>query len=584
MQYQNLVLLFLFVRLSASLQTISTGCKEEFSRCSVVSKPWQHDGVCLDGKCQVPDTCTLKVSLTVRYSRSKDYETVSDLYIRGSGPGLSWEIPYQMTKSLVDEDAWTAILHYVVDSNGLPCLDPMYCSLNQLYLEFRVYLDTFGEHDMLGPNFFIPLPVSQSIHGALESHVPEFTVYPWFFSTDITSKSMSFVSHSLTSIYGLSLDSFILLPASFYENMNKKYPLLLVMYSGLDIRQLLRHLTVYEASVKEIVIVLFEYKAKSHAEFLPFNISYEPKCKDTPPCYDCNQCWHPKRVEPCEVSEFKSKLKKANCIAVKNYLGKSEALINSIEHELLVEVQKVTESRVLFDFPKRRLTIIGFGDGALTALHAAITRPNVFQNVGCISPKFFLPSSSSLNTYNGMRHILWHEAAKLHENPAKKLLHMTQKFYFDHGEYDDFFFPMGDTNTAMEDIVHILKTQFDLEENVNIVKMTTGGAKLDYENKTPPDMVSRLQLPLLLFFRTAGGPSKTFTRAFQISEVSYAERYNLVVQLSPELFTTTPPSVIGNDTYISILQVTTEEVKNVSNVCEESTGEVPWEVYLGIIG
>ena len=582
-----LILVVLFVLKSASLQTISTGCEEEYSRCSADNQPWRHDGICLDGECLVPDTYTLRLLLKVSYSGLAQYEKVTHLHIRGAGPGLSWNRPLPMTNSPYEEDIWTATLDYMVDSNGLPCLNSTFCLQNQAHLEFRVYYaDMLGrERDMLGPNFFLALPISQSVQGAFQSRVPEFIFYPWFFSTDITSYSLSLVSHRPTTQYELLLESIILLPASFHENTGKKYPLLLVMYSGREIRQLLRYFSVYEASIEEVVTVLLEYKVKSYAEFLPFKISYEPVCINQP-CHTCLRCWDPLRIEPCDDSEFRNELRSEDCVHIANYTGKSHDIISSIEYDLVVELQRVTKNRVLVDFPRERLSIVGFGEGALTAFHAAISRPNMVQNVACISPKFFLPGDSELHMQYGMKDILWREAAKLNGNPGKQLLHKTQKFYFDQGELDNLYYRIADAIRGVDEVVRILKRQFDLEESKNIFQMIIGGGWLDYENKRPPDILSRIRLPLILFFRAAGGPSSDFTRVISIPETSYPERYSLMVQLIPEtssdrkLF-----SLLGVEANLSLFEVSVEDTNDsVSDICEEPTGEVPWEIFVTIVG
>ena len=585
-----LVLLILLVRWSASLQNTSTSCEGTYFRCTAENQPWRHDGVCVDGECLVPDTYALRLLLKVRYSGLTENEDMAGFHIKGAGPGLSWNIPLYMNKSLQEEDIWSTALDYFVDSNGLPCLNSTFCLQNQVHLEFRVYYNDMSgkEHHMLGPNFFIVLPISHSLQGALQSHVPEFMFFPWFLSTTITSHSISFISRSLTtSGYKLLLDSSVLLPASFHENANKKYPLLLVMYSGSELRHLLRHLSVYEASVEEVVMVLFEYEMDSSAELLPFNISYEARCKYFgQDCSNCLRCWDPLRVGTCDKSEFRNELRAVDCSVVAKYIGKSLAVISSIETELVVEVQRVTQNRVLVDFPRERLSIVGFGDGALTAFHAAISRPSVFQNVACISPKFFLPADSKLNMYYRMQDILWHEATKLDANPGKQLLHMTQKFYFDRGELDDKYYPHGDTIRGVEGVVNILKTHFNLEENKNIFRMEIGGASLDYLYKNPPDMFSRLRLPLMLFFRVAGGASKQFTRVIPIPDTSYAERYSLMVQMAPESsFDADALFAIGDPSYQTLFGVPVEDTNSsVSDTCKEPTGDVPWEIFVTIIG
>lgn len=497
-------ILSFLLRRSVPLREISSQCDNHYYSCTAVGKPWQHDGVCLKGKCQAADTLSMELAILIRY-RSTKYDPVVDLFIRGTGIGLSWEKPIKMKKYALAIDLWRAELQYTMDSEGLLCLTPTHCSQNQLFVEFRVYR---GEEDMFGPNFFLPLPVSQSLRGALSFHTPEITFFPWFFSKTITEKQYSYTSNYLLgkNLEPLQVRYTVLFPPSFEDNLKKSYPLVLMISSSAHIYPVLEDLYIYEASVEEVVVVQVHF-ALSDSELLPFHHTYELDCK-TGNCHDCQTCWDPKQADPCSWEQFISRA--AFCFKMIKYLGRAADAINSIKHELLPEIRKRTNHRIVVQYPHNRLTMVGFGDSALLALYATVSHPDTFSNVACISPKLFLPVDSSLIAHSGILALIKEEAAKLQKDPNRQILHTTQKYYFDNGEFDSYFLPTIDALKATDDVVKELKAQFKLEENINIMRMTIPGAALNYEHNSEPDMISSIRFPLLFFFKSAGNPNNGF--------------------------------------------------------------------------
>ena len=53
------------------------------------------------------------------------------MFLRGSGPGLTWDKSIEMKKSAREVDVWAADVHYRSDTEGLFCRNPIHCNFNQ---------------------------------------------------------------------------------------------------------------------------------------------------------------------------------------------------------------------------------------------------------------------------------------------------------------------------------------------------------------------------------------------------------------------------------------------------------------------
>ena len=554
------------------MRKLSDSCTDPYDSCTASGKPWQHDGVCLEDKCKAPDSLSMEFAIEVRY-RSMIYKTVASLYIRGTGAGLSWERPIKMSQSAVAIDLWKTKLQYTMDSDGMQCLKPNHCSQNQLFVEFRIYRDEEGREDMLGPNFFYPLPISRSLQGSASFLTPEITFFPWFFSKTITTKQYSYESNYLLgkNLEPLQVKYTVLFPPSFNDNLKKLYPLVLLISSGSQIFPVLEHLYVYEASVEEAVVVVVHFSL-SDLELVPFHHTYEPTCK-TDSCHDCQTCWGPTLSKPCTREKFVREAFK--CLKMTKHLGRADDAIKSILHELLPAVRQHTKKRAAVHYPSKRMTIIGFGDNSLLALYAAISYPHAFSNVACISPKFFLPLDSSFNAHSGTIALIKEEGAKLQMGYERQFLYATQKYYFDNGELDNYFFPIADALEATDAVVEELMMQFKLKENANIMRMIIPRAKLGYEQGSEPDINSRIRLPLAFFFRSAGSPNKDFIHTLGTPLEQAQVEDDAQNQISTEATIPHPP----NDTVI---------LETLLNQTESESGcpsyRISLKIFLGSVG
>ena len=511
-------------KLTSTCQT-----KKDGSHCHHSSKPWQHDGTCYYNKkrqeCAAPDTQYFELKVVVHYrslSAKARGKPVKDMYIRGYGPGISWDKSIKMMKSAKAVDIWTAKISYKSDSDGLTCLRLTYCTLNQNALEFRINTNDLGTESMKGPNFYIPLPVSKSQKGSVSFFTPQVNVYPWFNQNFITTKSFKFNMSPHLLRYTMEVKCDLLYPPSFNENIRKHYPLIIILGRSKYYTHLLEYLFVHEASVEEAVILMVDPPSDyKNITMLPFSSTRDLQCKGSSTCDDCQSCWVKKRSEPCDREEFILKAKK--CLLNKYLGGIGEAFMESVLNELIVKVQEMTTNRLKYDPPNKRITLISSEEMGVLVFHTAITRPDIVENVACFSPKFFLPLYKSYSTGSKILEVIDKQAIQLETNTALQALHSTQKYYIDSGEDDDFFFPIASGLKITENVIMKLKSKLKLEENTNIMYQVIAKQRLRYMNVPSPNYFSRMKTPLLFFHKAKGGPNKDYPRSLKLSEEFFAE-------------------------------------------------------------
>lgn len=377
---------------------ISEECitKVDGSSCRSIDRSWQRDGVCQYKagsyeRCVAPDTRKVELLIIARHRSLslRQGPAVKDMYIRGTGPGLSWENSIKMSKSATAIDVWSLKLSYTIDSDGLPCIESTHCTLNQQALEFRIYKDSFGSQGMKGPNFYIHLPsISNSILGAISFRIPSVTVYPWFNGEVITERSFTMKASPLLIPVQeeVGFNCTLLYPPSYNENVRKKYKLVIIYGRSNYYRPLLEYLFVHEGSVNEVVVLMVDPIAGHQYSMLPFN-NYELQCQGTSlqECSSCQTCWVTNRLYTCEKEEFIAKSKR--CLFFKSMEGIGDYLLESTIAELTQKVQEYVSTRLLYDPPKHRLTLIGHTDMGVSVFSKAITNPEYIQYVASFSPR-----------------------------------------------------------------------------------------------------------------------------------------------------------------------------------------------------
>ena len=532
----------LLLRLAAEGREVGKCFQDiEGSRCHERSKAWQHDGVCLfkgsaGGQpgpvCAVPDKRKFKFAIIAKLRQLKKIagaKHTAKLWIRGSGPGLSWEKSTEMKKTASALDVWRTELSFDADSGALPCLSSSYCAMNQAALEFRLYRDQLAQDGMFGPNFRVSLPISHSLSGAVDFMIPEVTVHPWFdgkmiTKTDFTIRSSTYVTGQESE---LEVGVTLLYPPSFDYNIHKRYPLI-IMFGTKEpilITPLLEHMFLHEASIDEAVVASIHYlDAAPFCLLSPFKGSKIWRCKTGKACHKCQSCWDYQRAEPCDEEDFIAKAKK--CLIDEGCQGRGEEILDFIEIDILPSLLERTANRLLLDPPRSRVSIIGYDGAGLLACFAALTRPTVYGNAGCLSAPFAWPLKELLPDVTevfGMQSVY---ERKLLRQPKLQMEYATQKYFIDTGEKDNFFFPVVNPFHYTEQFINSLKENLKLRDNVNILYMSF--PRMDNSYYHFPDggdkMLQRIRYPLLFFLGAKGGPSKNFSRMLQITEQSYAER------------------------------------------------------------
>ena len=369
--------------------------KRKSNRCTGINAFWQYDGICIDEPgdtklptCHVPQSRKFSFKLVASVVQIPNITNpLRRLWVKGSGPGLSWEKSREMTK--VKEGYYTLPIEYVYDSNALLCLKESRCTLNQRALEFRFYRDVHGVDGMLGPNIYVPLPISDSISGHADFSPPYVFSYPWFDGRTVLTRTLHIRSRPNTGPYvGSRVRFTVFYPPSYRYNTLKRYPVVIVFGVNLEhlIVRLLESMFVDESVIEEAFV--FGYQSKygpPYCEYSPFLVLDESpyiyggmrkyKC-GTEECEECMNCLHLDRSELCDAKEFVSQallcgIKHGYCHA------RGNAVLDNIETTLLPKMAVLTMGRIMVDFPKDRITIIGLDGGGLLACYAAISRPQV---------------------------------------------------------------------------------------------------------------------------------------------------------------------------------------------------------------
>ena len=514
------------------------------SRCSQPGAHWQYDGVCIkepskSPACHVPDTTSFKFKL-VADIQQKDAESIKTLWVCGSGPSLSWDKPKPMKKSARSISTWIIEISYASDSNALLCLNSSYCSLNQQALELRVYRDEFTNDDMKGPNIYIPLPVSNSMSGAIGFVPPRVYIHPWFDGTSVRSEvvQLSFNSYIFRADETVSITSTILYPPSFDYNVIRKYPLIVMFGTNESshIAPSLEHMYVHEASIKEAVVVSIHYLDKApFCRLNPFNNIMSLTEGNTiwncrvrgKRCTLCQNCWDPLRPTKCSPKEF---IAQANiCLAKYACSGSASDILDFIEDTLILELQKRTQNRLQLDFPKQRMSVIGFSGAGLLACFAALSRPMYYVNAACLSAPFQWPLGHDTKIANrnneGIGRLIQNLTNTLASEPASRGLYMSQKYYIDNGELDNFYLPLMDAHDYTQWVLQLLTKTLQLTpENILYFNVPKAGNSYHHHKDGGTEVFNRIRQPLTFFLKAEGGPNKKYARVSKLEDTSFAER------------------------------------------------------------
>ncbi len=531
MSYVALLLVIVTVKNAPILGKNIGPCPDEVKEgghCFAPSATWQTDGVCVrevaaSTHCIIPETREFKFTLQIsirqlRLSSSLNSRPLDKFWIRGSGPGLSWEKPILLQKSALGVGLWVTDIFYKADSQGTLCKNNTHCSFNQKNLELRVYQDKAGHYDMMGPNLFANLPISRSMYGHPNFLKPSVEVHPWFGGKAITIEEFTLTDLS-PAFRKIAVQ--VLYPPSFDYNVRKKYPGVVLFGTGLGllISPLLETMYIHEASITEAFIVNIHYNDSApYCAYNPYSrvntgsVNSILKCKDEETCRMFDFCWYSKCDRDTFFNEASQYLHPVKCG------GMGEAMLDIIEKQIISEVQTRTENRLLLDLPKHRLSIIGYDGAGLLACHAAITRPYVYQNAACISAPFHWPMDMLLRKNappekkTGIGQVMDNVSHFFNFYPQRMGLHVTQKYYVDYGEMDNSHLPFINTKRYIDWFIEKLQVEFFMPRE-NILSFTIPRSSNNYflqHNEQRVQILNRIRIPLLFFLKANGHPNKGF--------------------------------------------------------------------------
>ena len=525
---------------------ISNSCPQRYARCRATLKEWQRDGVCWDeGACYAPDEREFSFTIiaTIRKLRVERGNRTGSLWMRGVGIGLSWDNPIQLHRIGSSNDAWKAELTYRSSSDGIVCSSLDFCTKTQQGVEFRLYRDREGKYNMVGPNFYISLPISNSMKSSSVSLPPSVTVYPWFDGEEVFSR-ISFINSSLSVTMKtgeLQTKVEILFPPSFNHNFLKHYPLVLVFaYEMTGMIPLLEHLYVNEASIHEAVVVGIEpfEQIAPYAMLSPFFNVYVWTCKISYCIHLCQTCWIRNKEQPCDKYDF---IEQAElCLYPKKFVTKGEQILDMLELDVLPKLRELIQYRIQVEFPKQRISIIGIDGSGLLACYAAVTRPHIYQNAGCFSTPFYWPLSNSLTDpapSAGIFNITLSNLKKdLLQNPRIAPFARSQKYYIDVTINEHYFLPIVQQEMYNELFVKELQDILYIPRE-NIMYFTVPG-HYDYIHNIHGflPLFFRIEHALRHFLKTKGGPNRTKTRNPGLSHDTAAQqsrRYGHLLDIQP---------------------------------------------------
>ena len=425
----------------------------------------------------------------------------------------------------VSSNSWMTTLEYVADSDSALCASPNNCVFTQTALEFRIYTDQAGVRDMVGPSFYLSLPVFNSLSGSANFKEPNLTVYPAFGTEEIEKtlilSSNVLIPHFIRQCRCLSYKSqSLLLPPTFYTNSLRKYPLVIVLGSSgqIVIKPLLRHMYT-ESAVEEVIVAYISIR--DTCQYSPYAGGTVWQCRGAADCHKgCQWCWAPDRGDKCMPDEYRRLTEK--CLSASSCHSIGEELLEYVEEYLLHRIQEKVSYRALVDAPQDRISIIGHGYGGLLACYAAITRPHLFGNAGCLSPKLYAPLDGLTSRRIGLP---WTVSNQLVLCPEKRGLYHSQRYFIDVGENDDFEFPLSDPMVATEKLVGLMKDKLGLEDNKNIVLAIVpneGNGLYRKKGVSNENLLQRLRFPLQFFLKPKGG-TREHPRLQPVTDALYRE-------------------------------------------------------------
>ena len=523
--------------------------KNKQGSCTAPNAHWQKDGICIQEKfkspaCHVPDTRNFSFMLVAGIATLGERQIPSELWIKGSGPGLSWEKTAKMRA--FKKGYWDINIQYKYDSNAILCYNQHWCSFNQRAIEFRVYSDAAGTRDMIGPNFFIRLPVSNSIVNHPDDFKPPpVFFFPSFHGERVVYKHFSFMNPLHFKTENQQINVTLFYPPSYLYNLHKRYPTVVVFGNDLhnQLVPLLESMHVHEANMKEAFIIAVHHSGtppycayntfividdKSYPGNYVWNCSNSSSTPEV--CETCMTCYNKQRSTLCSATEFVTRVDNCNNRPVQCE-GHGGAILDSIENVVLPELAFRTMSRMLANYPRERISIIGIDGGGLLACFAALSRPLVYKDAACLSAPFHWPlrylNKKESRKRQGIGFLLNQVLERMEVRKELQVLYSTQKYYIDVDADDNKFLPIIETYNYSDWVVKQIKKKLHLNPaNMLYFKYVegTGNSYMHLYKTGDFRMMNRIKSPLLFFLKPDGGFSEEYPRTPKISGSDLIDR------------------------------------------------------------
>lgn len=439
-----------------------------------------EQGFCVDKDCVLAFKPTSQpLMIMIRYPMRNIYTlnasaTNSKMYLRGNGLGLSWDVGKLMTKTSF-KDTWKYKVDFAIP--GLAISGNKKKPSGRL--QFRVYLN--DSLDMLGPNFVLNLPLSTNPRNS--NKIPEFWVYPWFFSREgIINKDRIF-SPELKQ----EREILIKLPASYNENKYKKYEIL-VVNDGQRFEMLipqLETLMTKRALMREILVVAIPNSFKNRTRLLAVSNGSEIHCKNNGTIATCNGCIKC-NSSICPYEVLSNDYRRCyNWRKIPKIQG--ELYLDFIERQVLPKCR--SKYRALNG--AENVGIMGYSLSGLLSCHAIWTRPQTFRSAACMSSSFWWPMPANAIFPDDVGFEFVRKTLMQHRDARPR-----QKIYIDVGGNEGYIMISPAMNAT-----RILASTPYFELNVNLWFYIWNG-----EYHTFHTGVHRMWIPLIALYGSEGSP------------------------------------------------------------------------------
>lgn len=547
--YVPLLLLFMCTPLQSFVQR-KCSYKKLGSHCSTQDKKWKIDNVCILDKIKGPicySPPSVKFSFWLVVAIANDLNIPHSLWIVGTGPGLSWDRAIQM--STLKQGYWGFNINYTNDLSSHFCNNQSHCSLNQKAVEFRVYADSSKKKNMLGHNFYVRLPVSDSIVSHSDFKPPMVYFFPYFKGKKVESKKFYFEDRTHFKDRNRRIDVKLMYPPSYLHNYHKRYPVV-VVFGGfhLQLAPLLESLFVHESNAEEAFVVVVDYgspppycifnplmvideQSESFSGNLVWNCQNSDRTVEQ--CLECMKACYDLRVQSlCNLIQFRRLISDCGQEPVRCE-GLGGTIVDLIENVVLPELSFKTTSRMLIDYPRERVSVIGIDGGGLLACYAALFRPLVFKNAACLSAPFHWPLRSLRTKQSrekqGIGLLLSQVAERIRVRKGFNKLYSTQKYYIDLDLHDNTYLPIVDAYNYSDWVVSKLRTIITLDP-ANLMYFTIvgsnryGNSYIHLIKDGDFRLLNRIKEPLKFFLKPEGGYSATHSRMIKLSSYMFIDQ------------------------------------------------------------